>query len=71
MQELRPLIEARFPQYCVMSGIKNGDAYLVVYPFTLDGYREARNAVVRWAADPELPFTWYDAARMLDAMVPP
>jgi hypothetical protein len=42
----------------------SGERYIVLYDDSPEERREALRTLGRWAADPELSFTWYDAAYM-------
>lgn len=39
------------------------EVYVFLYPDTRDGQVAAMRAFGRYASDPELSFTWYDAAK--------
>lgn len=40
------------------------DGHKYVLPFTSDYKAEALRTLGRWASNPELSFTWWDAAKM-------
>lgn len=42
--------------------VRGGEQYVICY--TDDNVREALQTLGRWAANPKLSFTWYDAAVM-------
>lgn len=51
---------------CVVMIAKGNHRWAVVYP-ACDS-NEARRQIGRWASDPEMPFTWYDASKLCDAI---
>lgn len=46
----------------VLGLVKGGERYTITYGDTADDRAKALRALGVWASNPELSFTWYDAA---------
>lgn len=44
----------------IVTLVKGDEKYFIVYDD--ESFEEARRQIGRWAANPDLSFTWYDAA---------
>lgn len=48
---------------------RRNENYILAIDFdSEESWRQARHAIGRWASNPDLAFTWYDAAKLLDRM---
>lgn len=52
----------RLHEMNIVAIVKGDDRFVLL--FDDDSFNEARRQIGRWAANPELSFTWYDAAAM-------